>query len=74
MTYDELINEFGTQDAIAKAIGVTQSAVANWKSRGRIPFHCQYLLEKATRRRLKMDDINLPGGINEEIEIDEEKL
>ena len=71
MTYEELIRHFGTQIAIAESIGMTQSAVANWKSRGRIPLHCQYQLERVTNRKLKMDEFPIPQSVNGTAEIDE---
>ncbi len=31
MTYDQLINHFGTQVAVAAALGIKQPSVAEWK-------------------------------------------
>ena len=53
MTYDELIAHYGTQLAAAKALGLKQPSVANWKAG--IPIGRQAQYELATNGALKAD-------------------
>lgn len=53
MKFDQLIKHFGTQVAAAKALGVTQPTMSNWKSRGRIPLVQQLRIEVLTQGKLK---------------------
>jgi len=57
MTYDEAIKHFGTQEAIGRAAGVGQPAVAAWKERGRIPLLSQMMIERSTGGKLKADPL-----------------
>ena len=57
MTYNEAIKHFGTQEAIGRAAGVGQSAVAAWKERGRIPLLSQMMIERSTGGKLKADPL-----------------
>lgn len=46
-----IVEKFGTQGALAEAIGIDPSAISHWKRRGLIPAHRQrQILEAATRR------------------------
>lgn len=50
MSYvDTIIERFGTQSALADALGIRQSAVAAWKKRGSIPSRQQQEILKAAR-------------------------
>lgn len=49
----ELIEYYGKQQAAAKALGVTQQAVARWCSSGEIPLLRQYHVERVTSGKLK---------------------
>jgi hypothetical protein len=55
MTPKQLMDHFKTQAAAGQAIGVGQSAVANWVKRGHIPPLSQIKFEQATGGRLKAD-------------------
>jgi UDP-4-amino-4,6-dideoxy-N-acetyl-beta-L-altrosamine transaminase len=46
-----IVEKFGTQGALAEAIGIDPSAISHWKRRGLIPAHRQrQILEAATHR------------------------
>jgi predicted transcriptional regulator len=47
------LDHFHSQTAIAKALGITKSAVSQWKDV--IPERMAYRLERATRRKLRVD-------------------
>lgn len=53
MTYSELLQHYGTQVSIAKALGITQSTVSCW--RGVVPAKYQYQVEVITGGLLKAD-------------------
>lgn len=46
---DAIAKKFGSQDALAKAIGASQSTVAHWKRRGVIPARQQIKILNAAR-------------------------
>lgn len=50
MTKEEAIREFGTQVALAKALGLTQHTVSSW---GEVPVLRQLQIEVITEGRLK---------------------
>jgi transcriptional regulator with XRE-family HTH domain len=55
-----LIEKFGTQEALAEAVGTTQSSVAGWKSRGTIPTGQLPKIVAAARKRgirLTLEDL-----------------
>lgn len=54
MTFDELIDFYGTQVKAGKAIGIGQSSVAEWKEKG-IPAGRQAQFELLTNGALKAD-------------------
>jgi transcriptional regulator with XRE-family HTH domain len=53
MTFEDMLTYYKTQRSIADALGVTESAVANWKSRGRIPSLQQFRLYYLSEGELK---------------------
>lgn len=58
---NKAVSIVGSQKALADQIGVVQSAVANWLSRGNIPAEHCLAIEKATggqvtRQELRPDD------------------
>ena len=55
MTPKDLQKYFGTQAAIARAIGAAQSSVAEWFQNAKIPEGRQYQIEIATNSALKAD-------------------
>jgi ParB-like chromosome segregation protein Spo0J len=55
MTPEQVIKHFGTQQAVADALGFRQSAVANWLVRGKVPPISQLKLEIITDGKLKAD-------------------
>lgn len=54
MTYDDLISHFGTQVAIADALGIAQPTVSSW--RGVVPPKYQYQVEVITEGALRADE------------------
>lgn len=50
--YDDLIAHFGSQAAVAKAFGIQQPSVAEWKKRG-VPERRQLEAEQITDGMLK---------------------
>jgi len=54
MTTDEIIRHYKTQEAVAKALGITQSAVSQWDERP--PMLRQYQIQVVTRGELRADD------------------
>jgi hypothetical protein len=56
MTLEEAIKHFGSQAALAEAIGKTSAAISMWKARGGvIPIDRQYQIQVASKGRLKAD-------------------
>ena len=56
MKKDEVLAYYGTQVQLAKALGITQAAVAQWRE---VPMLRQYQLERLTGGALKVQDIRL---------------
>ena len=56
MKKDEVLAYFGTQVQLAKALGITQAAVAQWRE---VPMLRQYQLERLTGGALKAQDTRL---------------
>lgn len=55
MKIDKVIKYFGSQVAVAQALGVQQPAISNWRTRGRIPYLQQLRLEHLTDGQLKAE-------------------
>jgi len=55
MSPKQAIDHFGTQVALAAALGITQSSVAEWLQKGRIPWPRQFQIQHVTRNELKAD-------------------
>lgn len=55
MKPQDVIKHFKTQRAAAEALGIGQSAVANWVMRDKIPSLSQLRIEVATGGKLKAD-------------------
>jgi predicted transcriptional regulator len=55
MTLDQLFKHYGTQVAVADALGVSQPCVSNWVKRGRIPPMQQLKVQMLTDGKLKAD-------------------
>lgn len=53
MKIDNAIKHFGSQVALADALGVQQPAVSMWKTRGKIPHLQQLRIEHLTNGKLK---------------------
>jgi len=53
MTPQDLLNFFGTQSEIARALGCAQSSVSEWFDNGQIPEGRQYQTELATNGQLR---------------------
>ena len=63
MTLNDAITVYKTQRALADALGVTEAAVANWKSRGRIPDLQQFRLYHISGGKVR-PDANIVKGIS----------
>lgn len=64
MTYQQLLTRFGTQQAIANALGIDQSTVSCWN--GEVPAKYQYQLAVLTAnepRPLRVDRRLLRFGV-----------
>lgn len=59
MTYDDLLQKYGTASAAARGLGFSRQTVQNWKTRGRIPFSQQYTIQLKTKGKLKADTASL---------------
>lgn len=53
MKIEQVIKYFGSQVEVAKALGVQQPTISNWRTRGRIPHLQQLRLEHITKGKLK---------------------
>ena len=53
MTYTQVLEHYGSQTALARALGISQPTVSLWK--GQIPLRYQYQLEVITNRALKVN-------------------
>jgi len=53
MKIDQVIKFFGSQVAVAQALGVQQPTISMWRTRGRIPHLQQLRLEHVTKGKLK---------------------
>jgi DNA-binding transcriptional regulator YdaS (Cro superfamily) len=53
MKIEQAIKYFGSQVALADALGVQQPAISMWKTRGKIPHLQQIRIEHATKGKLK---------------------
>jgi DNA-binding transcriptional regulator YdaS (Cro superfamily) len=60
--YHKIISHFGTQAALARALGVSRVAVTLWKTEG-IPSHQAIKIERITGGKFKAVDIE--GVTNE---------
>jgi len=60
MTYDEVLEFFGTQVQIGNALGIKQSAISKaWRNKDGVffvPDHYQYQLEIITAGKLRIDE------------------
>ncbi len=54
MTYSDLIKHFGSQGAVARAIGISQPSVCEWQDNG-VPENRQLEIQKITGGTLKAD-------------------
>lgn len=55
MNMQDLIDHFGTQSAIAKALGTSDQVVSAWKVKNRIPLGRQYEIQILTAGKLRAD-------------------
>jgi hypothetical protein len=55
MNMQDLIEHFGTQSAIAKALGTSDQVVSSWKVKNRIPLGRQYEIQILTAGKLRAD-------------------
>lgn len=56
MRFAEALQHYGTQAAIARALGIQPAAVAQWAAIKRIPLLRQHQIERLTGGALKADD------------------
>jgi len=52
MTFDEVINHFGSQADVARALKCTKSYITKWLQEGYVPRVRQYEIEKITGGKL----------------------
>jgi hypothetical protein len=64
MTYDEVIERFGTQARLASILGITQSTVSLWKKV--VPARYQFQIEVLTHGELKADRALIPVAIEQD--------
>lgn len=57
MTPDQALKHFGTQEALAAAVGISQPAVAVWVANGLIPPGRQAQLQIITAGKLRADAV-----------------
>lgn len=58
MKKSDLIEHFGTQNAVAEALGITKSAVSQWEER--IPEGMAYKAQVITGGKLRVDPSQYP--------------
>jgi len=56
MTLDQAIKHAGSQKELAYLLGVSESAISNWKVRSGIPTSQQLKLEIMTQGRIRADE------------------
>lgn len=49
MTFKKLLKRYGSEEAIAKAFGVTRQAVQKWRDKNKVPLLRQYQLRDKLR-------------------------
>jgi hypothetical protein len=64
MNMQDLIDHFGSQSAIAKALGTSDQVVSAWKVKNRIPLGRQYEIQILTAGKLRAD-ASRPGDREE---------
>lgn len=52
MTYDDLVETYGSMSKAARALGIAKQTVHKWKTAG-IPFERQFVIQMKTKGRLK---------------------
>jgi DNA-binding transcriptional regulator YiaG len=55
MNIQDLIDHFGSQAAIAKALGTSAQVVSAWKVKNRVPIGRQYEIQLLTAGKLRAD-------------------
>lgn len=64
VTPKQVLDHYGTQLAAGSAIGVGQSAVANWVKRGKVPPLSQVKYEQVSGGKLKADKKIFGGKVS----------
>ena len=57
MTLDQAVEHFGSQTALAKALGIEPPSVSEWKANGKIPSVRQFQIQVVTAGLLQADNI-----------------
>ena len=55
MNMQDLISHFGSQTAVARALGTSVQVVSAWKTKNRIPLGRQYEIQILTAGKLRAD-------------------
>lgn len=53
MKLDDLIEEYGSQAKVARALGITRGTVASWKKWNFVPYYIQLRVQMMTSGKLK---------------------
>lgn len=56
MQVEKIIKHFGSQVAVAQALGVAQPTISMWKARGRVPPLQQLRLQELTDGQLRAEN------------------
>lgn len=56
-TLERAINIVGSVTELAKKLGISQSAVSNWKARGFVPLDFCHPIEIATKSKVRCEEI-----------------
>lgn len=63
MKYESVIEHYEKPAAVADALGLSVSAVCQWKEKGVVPFHSAHRLHEMTRGAIPLEPEHYgPGG------------
>lgn len=56
MTYEDVIEFYGSAAKAARSIGVSKAAISAWKKKSGVPFLTQTYIQVLTKGKLKAED------------------